>query len=80
MHALVVRDIFARSRLPDATLREIYELVDHAVCGSLAREEFVVGLWLCDQRLKGRKVPVRVGEGVWAGVRGWGGVRVPGVG
>ncbi|KAI9671335.1 MAG: Increased rDNA silencing protein [Alyxoria varia] len=77
VHAIVVRDIYSRSRLPPATLQQIYDLIDNSRTGSLSREEFVVGLWLCDQRLKGRKVPVRVSERVWACVRGWGGVKVP---
>ncbi|KAI9711849.1 MAG: Increased rDNA silencing protein [Bogoriella megaspora] len=43
----------------------------------LSREEFVVGMWLLDQRLKGRKLPIKVGESVWASVRGVGGLTVP---
>ncbi|KAL9095359.1 MAG: hypothetical protein Q9165_002230 [Trypethelium subeluteriae] len=45
--------------------------------GWLGREEFVVGMWLIDQRLKGRKLPIKVGESVWASVRGVGGLVVP---
>jgi hypothetical protein len=44
--------------------------------GRLTKEEFVVGLWLIDQRLKGRKLPVRVSESVWDSVRGLPGVKV----
>lgn len=68
--AMVVRDIWARSRLPPHVLEEVWELVDSRRVGRLLREEFVVGLWLIDQGLKGRKLPVRVRESVWASVRG----------
>jgi hypothetical protein len=44
--------------------------------GRLTKEEFVVGLWLIDQRLKGRKLPVRVSDSVWDSVRGLPGVKV----
>ncbi|KAF2838293.1 hypothetical protein M501DRAFT_1005160 [Patellaria atrata CBS 101060] len=69
---LVVRDIWCRSRLPHHVLEEVWNLVDQRRIGRLTREEFVVGLWLIDQRLKGRKLPVKVGESVWASVRGVG--------
>ncbi|KAI5806951.1 hypothetical protein EDC01DRAFT_742717 [Geopyxis carbonaria] len=74
---LVVKDIWSRSRLGDALLAEIYELVwgrgeekgREARPGWLEREEFVVGTWLVDLALRGRKMPVRVEEGVWESVR-----------
>lgn len=66
---LVVRDIWSRSRLPASVLGEIWDLVDRRRVRRLTREEFVVGLWLIDQSLKGRKVPARVMESVWASVR-----------
>ncbi|KAF2758849.1 hypothetical protein EJ05DRAFT_324145 [Pseudovirgaria hyperparasitica] len=69
---LVVRDIWARSRLQDHVLEEVWDLVDSRKVGRLTKEEFVVGLWLVDQRLKGRKLPTRVGESVWASVTGAG--------
>ncbi|KAF2710099.1 hypothetical protein K504DRAFT_377897 [Pleomassaria siparia CBS 279.74] len=72
---LVTKDIWTRSRLPDHELEEVWSLVDSRGVGSLRREEFVVGLWLIDQRLKGRKLPIRVTESVWESVRGVG-VRV----
>ncbi|KAF2462079.1 hypothetical protein BDY21DRAFT_368213 [Lineolata rhizophorae] len=75
---VVVRDIWARSRLAEHVLEEVWELVDSRKAGRLGREEFVVGLWLVDQRLKGRKLPVRVSESVWASVRGFAGMKVPG--
>ena len=42
----------------------------------LGREEFVVGLWLVDQRLRGRKLPVRVQGSVWESVRMVKGIRI----
>lgn len=73
---LVVRDLWTRSRLPIPELEYIWNLV--AVHGDrcLNKEEFVVGLWLIDQRLKGRKLPVKVSETVWASVRGLQGIKV----
>lgn len=73
--SLVVRDIWMRSRLPEHVLEEVWALVDGREIGRLRREEFVVGMWLIDQRLKGRKLPVKVSESVWGSVRGVG-VRV----
>ncbi|KAF2102457.1 hypothetical protein NA57DRAFT_33341 [Rhizodiscina lignyota] len=66
---LVVREIWSRSRLPAAVLAEIWDLVDRRGEGRLNREQFVVGMWLVDQSLKGRKVPRSVMESVWASVR-----------
>jgi hypothetical protein len=65
---LVVRDIWSRSRLNNDVLEEVYALVDRTGQGSLGKEEFVVGLWLIDQRLKGRKLPIRVSDSVWHSV------------
>lgn len=72
---LVVREIWSRSRLPDSALEEIWDLVDSRGIGRLRRDEFVVGLWLVDQSLKGRKMPFKVSDSVWESVRGVG-VRV----
>jgi len=66
---VVVRDIWDRSRLPGDVLEEIWDLVARPDHKALKREEFVVGLWLIDQRLKGRKLPVKVSQSVWASVR-----------
>ena len=74
---IVVRDIWHRSRLPDDVLEEIWNLVDTAGGGALGKDEFVVGMWLIDQRLKGRKLPVRVSESVWGSVRMLSGVKFP---
>lgn len=65
---LVVRDIWSRSRLGPDVLEEVYDLVDRSHSGRLDKDEFVVGLWLIDQRLKGRKLPIRVSESVWQSV------------
>ena len=73
---IIVRDIWRRSRLPDDVLEEIWELVDIEREGTLEREEFVVGMWLIDQRLKGRKLPVKVSESVWGSVRMLSGIKV----
>jgi hypothetical protein len=37
--------------------------------GRLKRDEFVVGMWLVDQCLKGRKLPVAVQDSVWESAR-----------
>ncbi|KAL3417724.1 Increased rDNA silencing protein 4 [Phlyctema vagabunda] len=67
---LIVKDIFSRSRLHPDELEEVYSLVDRGESGRLIKEEFVVGLWLIDQRLKGRKLPIRVSDSVWRSASG----------
>ena len=74
---IVVRDTWRRSRLPDDVLEEVWELVDIKGVGALTKEEFVVGMWLIDQRLKGKKLPVKVSESVWESVRMLSGIKVP---
>ncbi|KAH7385919.1 hypothetical protein BKA66DRAFT_511261 [Pyrenochaeta sp. MPI-SDFR-AT-0127] len=69
---LCVQEIWTRSRLPTHVLEEVWDLVDGRGIGRLSRDEFVVGLWLIDQRLKGRKLPVKVSDSVWASARGVG--------
>ncbi|MCJ1321354.1 Increased rDNA silencing protein [Xylographa vitiligo] len=77
VHGLVVKDIWNRSQLASNMLEEIWALVDiHDDDHCLSREEFVVGVWLVDQCLKGRKLPVRVGDSVWESVRGLKGVKI----
>lgn len=66
---VVARDIWSRSRLPLDQLEQVWDLVDSQRNCRLTREEFVVGLWLIDQRLKGRKLPVKVTDSVWNSVR-----------
>ena len=72
----VVRDIWSRSRLPNDVLADIWDLVDIDGSDRLKRNEFVVGLWLIDQRLKGRKLPTMVSESLWNSVRLLHGVKV----
>ncbi|KAG5957181.1 hypothetical protein E4U58_006241 [Claviceps cyperi] len=67
---VVVRELWKRSRLPQDELMEVWELVDRGHDGMLTRQEFVVGMWLIDQRLKGRKMPARVSESVWHSASG----------
>ncbi|KAK6465739.1 hypothetical protein DFJ63DRAFT_310822 [Scheffersomyces coipomensis] len=65
IHGLVVKRIWSRSRLPDETLKEIWDLVDFRKDGTLNKPEFLVGMWLVDQCLYGRKLPKRVEDLVW---------------
>lgn len=74
---IVVRDIWRRSRLPEDVLEEVWDLVSVRELDRLNREEFVVGLWLIDQRLKGNKLPVKVSESVWGSVRRLEGIKIP---
>ncbi|KAF1345823.1 hypothetical protein BDV97DRAFT_359187 [Delphinella strobiligena] len=73
---IVARDIWLRSRLPEAVLEHVWDLVDTQSNGRLLKEEFVVGLWLIDQCLKGRKLPTKVTESIWSSVRFLQGIRV----
>ncbi|EUC48817.1 hypothetical protein COCMIDRAFT_86141 [Bipolaris oryzae ATCC 44560] len=66
---LVAKEIWTRSRLPTHVLEEVWDLVDGRAIGRLTRYEFIVGLWLIDQRLKGRKLPVKVSDSVWRSAR-----------
>ncbi|KAJ2984864.1 hypothetical protein NUW58_g5837 [Xylaria curta] len=72
---IIVRDIWARSRLPFDELAEVWDLVDGQGKGALDKPQFVVGMWLIDQRLRGRKIPRKVSDSVWGSAKG---VRVPG--
>ncbi|KAK3935474.1 increased rDNA silencing protein 4 [Diplogelasinospora grovesii] len=69
---VAVRDIWSRSRLPADELGEVWDLVDRSGRQALDKQEFVVGMWLIDQRLRGRKIPARVSESVWESARGSG--------
>ncbi|KAL8675029.1 MAG: hypothetical protein Q9168_000624 [Polycauliona sp. 1 TL-2023] len=73
---IVVRDIYSRSNLPPDVLEETWNLVDSSGTGLLSKDEFVVGMWLLDQRLKGRKLPSKVSDSVWFSARGLTGVKV----
>lgn len=67
---VVVRDLWSRSRLPLDELTEVWDLVDGSGMGRLNKAEFVVGFWLIDQRLRGRKIPTRVSDSVWGSAKG----------
>ena len=73
---IVARDIWNRSRLPGAVLETVWDLVDEEGLGRLSKERFMVGMWLIDQRLKGRKLPPRVSDSVWSSVRGLEGLKL----
>lgn len=62
---LVVQQIWCRSNLPNNLLADIYDRVDTRQDGTLDRRSFVVGMWLVDQCLYGRKLPNMVDQKVW---------------
>lgn len=66
IHGVVVKRIWKRSRLPLDTLAAIWDLVDFRKDGTLNKIEFIVGMWLVDQCLYGRKLPKKVEEQVWS--------------
>ena len=74
---IVVRDIWQRSRLADDILEEVWELVNVRDSDRLSKEEFVVGMFLIDQRLKGNKLPTKVSESMWNSVRRLEGIKIP---
>ncbi|KAF9894599.1 Increased rDNA silencing protein [Aspergillus nanangensis] len=76
---VVVRDIWSRSRLQPRILEKIWSLVDEQKIGLLTREEFVVGMWLIDQQLKGHKLPVQVPTSVWSSVNRVSGISLEGI-
>lgn len=73
---IVVRDVWSRSRLSETVLETVWDLVDNERVGRLSKEEFVVGLWLIDGRLKGKKLPVKVSDSVWSSVKAMGNIKV----
>ncbi|KAK9477288.1 hypothetical protein V1514DRAFT_334397 [Lipomyces japonicus] len=70
VHGLIVKQIWQRSRLGDEKLEKIWNLVnrcdDQQPC--LSRDEFLVGTWIVDQCLYGRKLPLQLSSEVWSGV------------
>lgn len=68
VHGYIVSRLWRRSRLPDERLSAIWELVDRCKDGTLDREGFLVGMWLVDQCLYGRKLPNKVDPRVWGSV------------
>ncbi|KDN60904.1 putative increased rDNA silencing protein 4 [Colletotrichum sublineola] len=67
---VVARELWRRSRLPAEELAEVWDLVDRGRRGMLGKAEFVVGMWLIDQRLRGRKIPNKVSSSVWDSATG----------
>ncbi|KAL9099765.1 MAG: hypothetical protein Q9163_004783 [Psora crenata] len=74
---IVVRDIWRRSRLPDDVLEEVWDIVNPQNLDILGKEEFVVGMFLIDQRLQGNKLPVNVPASLWSSVRRLDGIKAP---
>lgn len=66
---LVVRDIWSRSCLSNDILQQIWDLVDRQNVRLLTRDEFVVGMWLIDRKLEGKRLPVSVPDSVWNSTR-----------
>ncbi|RKP06844.1 hypothetical protein THASP1DRAFT_31341 [Thamnocephalis sphaerospora] len=52
-----IRVLWRRSRLARAELRAIWSLADTDADGRLNPREFCIGMWLIDERLRGRPVP-----------------------
>ncbi|SCV00183.1 LANO_0F05622g1_1 [Lachancea nothofagi CBS 11611] len=65
---LVVLAIWSRSNLPQDKLATIYDMVDTRCDGTLERKSFIVGMWLVDQSLYGRKLPSKIQPRVWESV------------
>jgi hypothetical protein len=76
VHNFVVRELWRRSRLSDEVLCEIWALVDERGMPRLTKSQFIIGMWLIDQKLKGRKLPVKVSKSVWESVERQQGVGV----
>ncbi|EPY50736.1 ENTH/VHS domain-containing protein [Schizosaccharomyces cryophilus OY26] len=62
---IVVRELWSRCGAPTSVLANIYNLVDRNHSHMLNREEFIVGLFLIDQYLTGKKLPLKVPDSVW---------------
>ncbi|CCH61031.1 hypothetical protein TBLA_0D05380 [Henningerozyma blattae CBS 6284] len=69
---LVVKDIWQRSKISDDLLKQIYQMVDTRKDGTLTRRSFIVGMWLVDQCLYGRKLPSEINQNVWLSADGYG--------
>lgn len=67
---VVAREVWSRSRLADNVLETVWDLVDGDGMGRLSKAQFIVGLWLIDGRLKGKKLPVKVSDNVWRSAKG----------
>ncbi|SSD61975.1 uncharacterized protein SCODWIG_03736 [Saccharomycodes ludwigii] len=65
---LIVLEIWNRSKLSQRLLYRIYNMVDLNKDGTLSRKSFIVGMWLIDQCLYGKKLPNKVADKVWQSV------------
>ncbi|KAL6940239.1 hypothetical protein ACO0QE_004136 [Hanseniaspora vineae] len=65
---VLVYEIWSRSHLSPKLLRQIYNMVDLYKDGLLRRRSFIVGMWLIDQCLYGKKLPPKVDDRVWQSV------------
>lgn len=68
IHGYVVAQLWRRSHLSDDVLCQVWDLVDNNQDGTLDRSSFVVGMWLVDQCLYGRKLPTKVDDAIWKSV------------
>lgn len=64
----VVYEIFNRSNLPPRLLAQIYSLIDLRHDGTITKKSFIVGMWLIDQCLYGKKLPAAIPDLVWDSV------------
>lgn len=64
----VVLDLWSRSNLPPQLLAQIYDKVDTRRDCTLNRQSFLIGMWLVDQCLYGRKLPKEIDQRVWDSV------------
>lgn len=64
----VAYEIYNRSNLPPKVLKKIYDLIDVRQDGALNKQSFIVGMWLIDQCLYGKKLPDKVPDLVWTSV------------
>lgn len=62
----VVKRLWSRSKLPNETLEQIWDLVDYRKDGTLNKAEFLVGMWMVDQCLYGRKLPKKIDNETWS--------------
>lgn len=52
------RGILVQSKLPQATLAQIWTLSDLDCDGRLSCDEFILAMFLCDKAMNGEKIPV----------------------
>ncbi|OBA25970.1 hypothetical protein HANVADRAFT_12539, partial [Hanseniaspora valbyensis NRRL Y-1626] len=64
----VVYEIYNRSNLPPRILCQIYYMIDLKHDGTITKNSFIVGMWLIDQCLYGKKLPAVIPDLVWDSV------------